>query len=215
MGESLYRITHIETQKHRKNRINIYLDGAFAFGVDREVLLRHPLHEGDEIQESTVETIRLAEEKIGAKKKALRLLSHRAQSVWELKKKLREKNYSEKTIGQIIEDFTGVGLLDDAKFASNYVHSRMIQRPVGKRLLKHELLSKGIHEEQAQKAVNAGYGDRTEVEVARNLIQKRITQYRKEDPKLKKKLSDFLFRRGFDWDVIVAVFEEDIWKTEN
>jgi regulatory protein len=209
LTEVMYRITQIEPQKKDENRVNVYLDGAFAFGLKKEILLEHHLHEGDTISDRLIDEVLLSEEKSRAKEKALRLLSHRARSVQELRKRLIEKEYSERTVDRVVEDFLRVGLLNDQTFASDFARSRMAQRPVGKRLLKQEIVLKGISEEIAEKSVEEAYGKQTEEEVAESLIRKRVKRYGGEDPqKVRKKHSEFLFRRGFNWDVISAVLSE-------
>ena len=214
MGEMTYRITQIESQKKNKDRLNIYLDGGFAFGLAEEVALRHNLHEGDELTESVIDEILLAEESNRAKERALVFLSYRARSVDELNKKLKEKGFSERTICRVIDDFLRVGLLDDRKFALSFTHSRMEQKPMSKRFLQRELIQKGIEEEIVEQAVDEAYGGCTELEIAKDLIQRRIRRY-KGDVKAKKKLSDFLLRRGFNWDVISEVLQDILWEVEN
>ena len=218
LGENTYRITKIEVQKNRKDRVNVFLDDGFAFGLDQEVVLRHHLHEGDALSESLIGNILLAEEKARAKEKALSYLGYRARSAEELKKKLLKKGFSDKTIQAIVDDFRRVGLLDDRQFAETYVHSRMIQKPMGKRLLRKELLSKGIDEEMIDRAIEEAYGNRCETEVAKDLIQKKLqsTHSKEKESKIqKKKLTDFLLRRGFDWEVISEVFQEEPWEKAN
>jgi regulatory protein len=152
------------------------------------------------------------EERARAKQKALELLAYRARSVEELRKKLKAKDFSERTIDRVIDDFLQVGLLDDSQFASAYVHSRMVQKPMGKRLLRQELFSKGIDEEKAEKAIEELYSDRSEFDVAKDLVQKRVRKSKgseEEMKKQKKKLSQFLLRRGFDWGVISEVLQEE------
>jgi regulatory protein len=209
LTESNYHITEIEPQKKNENRVNVYLNGSFAFGLKKEVLLQHHLHKGDQISDHLIDEVLLSEEKSRAKEKALRLLSYRARSVVELRKKLLEKEYSERTVHYVIEDFLRVGLLDDRAFALTYARSRMVQKPMGKRLLKQELLMKGISEEITEKSIKEAYDKQTEEEIAESLIKKRIKRYKGEETqKMKKKLSDFLFRRGFNWDVISAVLSK-------
>lgn len=213
MEKVTHRITQIESQKRREDRVNIYLDGTFAFGLDKEVALKYQLHEGDELTESMIDDVLLAEERTRAKQKALALLSYRARSVNELRKKLKEKDFSERTINRVIEDFLRVGLLDDTKFASDFVHSKMAQKPMGKRLLRQELFSKGVDEETTEKAIAEVYGDRSEIEVARELTRKRVKRYggsEEEAKKKKRRLSDFLLRRGFDWEVITTMLQEEL-----
>ena len=208
------RITRIESQKKRKGRVSVFLDGAFAFGLDQKVVVDHALHEGDELTQEMIDAVLLDEEKTRAKNKALALLSYRSRSVSELRKKLCEKEFSRKTVEDIIEDLLRVGLLDDVRFASAYIHSRMLQKPMGKRLLGRELFLKGIDEEVIEKCVEEGYEGRTEIDVAREVAEKRVKPVVGDIRKTKKRLSDFLARRGFGWDVIQAVLQELSWENE-
>ncbi len=211
MAETTHTITQIETQKKNVHRFNIYLDGAFAFGLEEEVALRHHLHEGDRLKASTIDEILLVEEKTRAKEKALSLLAYRMRSVEELKKKLKEKGFSERIVEPVIQDLLRVGLLNDRQFASAYVQTRMTQKPMSKQLLRRELSAKGISNDMAEQAIEKEYGTRSETEVALGLVQKKIEQYRSgqiESVKIRKKISDFLVRRGFSWDVIVEVIRE-------
>jgi regulatory protein len=203
-----YRITHIEHQKKDKGRVNLYLDGAFAFGLSEEVVLKHHLNEGDEIEESTINDVLLFEEIIKAKQKALSLLSYRARSVDELKKRLKDKGFSEQIIIFVVKDFLRVGLLNDKEFASSYAQTRMIQKPMSKELLFKELAAKGIDEETALQTINAAYGEKTEYDVARDLIKKKKNKIYTNEKNIEKKISDFLFRRGFKWEVISSVIQE-------
>ncbi len=211
MEEATYIITQIESQKKNIHRFNIYLDGTFAFGLEEEVALKHHLHEGDRLKESTIEEILLVEERTRAKEKALRLLSYRMRSVEELRKKLNEKKFTKMSVEPVIQDLLRVGLLDDRQFATAYVQTHMIQKPISKRLLHQELLSKGIDDDIAEQAVEKEYGARSETEVAIDLVRKKIEKYRSgqvEPKKIRKKISDFLLRRGFNWDVIGEVMRE-------
>ncbi len=206
MDDQRFRVTRIETQKHDENRASVYLDGVYGFGVDREVLIRHPLHEGDTLSDTEIDGILLSEELQKAKQKALTLLSYRDRSVEELKRALSIKGFQERTVRHVVADFLRVGLLDDRRFASAYAQSRMLMKPVGRRLLKKWLLEKGIGEKIAEQTVDDMVAEGDEEALARNLALKRIGKVRQEGRlKARKKLSEFLMRRGFDWDVISSV----------
>jgi regulatory protein len=203
-----YRITSIEPQKRYPNRSNIYLDDAFAFGLDNEVVLKFHLHAGDEIEEEKIENLIVEEERVRAKQKALALLSYRARSVEELRGRLLSRGYDETIVSSVIGDYLKVGLLDDAVFASSYVQTRMLQKPMGKRLLIRELKQKGITEAAAERALAESYGQESELEVALRLAESRLRRVQRESVLgKKKKISDFLVRRGFDWDVVQEVLQ--------
>ena len=218
MCDVTYKITQIETQKKDPDRVSIYLEGAFAFGLEREVILRHHLHEGDEITEHEIDEILLVEERARAKKKALSYLNYRARSTKELERKLLDKGFSERTVHRVIDDFSRVGLLDDNQFATAYVHSKMLQKPMGKRLLRQELRSLGIDETTIERAICEAYGQRSETDVALELVQKRMQRFAEMEPgskRKKKKLTDFLLRRGFEWDVIAEVIHDQTWEADH
>ena len=208
MSLSIQKITHIETQKNTPSRKNIYLDGVFAFGLHEEIVYQHHLHEGDEVDDSLARTLNLEDEVFRAKNKARSLLSYRMRSVKELRDKLSLKKFSETAIDQVVHDFLQVGLLDDSQFAQAFVQTRLIQKPVSRRLMSTELKQKGISEKDSQAAIDEQYSE-SDFEIALALATKRVSRYKGEEPiKVKKKLSDFLMRRGFEWGVISEVLGE-------
>lgn len=207
-ARTTYRITRVESQKRNADRVNIYLDGAFAFGLGRDVLIQHHLHEEDEINDSLIDDVLLTEERARAKEKAIGLLAYRARSEKEITGRLREKGFPDRVVQTVVGDLKRAGLVDDRQFASAYVQTRMIQKPVSRRLLMRELAEKGVDGELAEKAVVEVYGDRSELDVARDLVRRKLSKNRdKDDRKVKKRLCDFLLRRGFAWDVIREALE--------
>jgi len=208
MEETLFQVTAIERQKRNPARVSVYLDGVFGFGLDEEVLFRHPIHEGDRLSESFIDGVLLSDERVRAKAKALRLLSHRALTRDEVKRKLLDREFSERTADRVIEELTAVGLLNDEAFSSSFIRSRLIQRPCSKKLLIMELKHKGIGEDAAAEAVEAAYGPESEEAIAGSLFRARMASLKGEDPrKARKKAVDFLFRRGFDWELIRSAME--------
>ena len=82
---------------------------------------------------------------------------------------------------------------------------------MSKRLLRQELFSKGIEEGVAEQAIGKEYGPHSEAEVAVDLVRKKIERYRSgqiESRKIRKRISDFLIRRGFNWEVVGEVVRE-------
>src|SRR3990172_7393456 len=99
---SVAKITKIEAQKKNKNRVAVYLDEEFAFGLDLTILAKFNLKKGDTLSESQISDLLLAEEKKKINDNALRYLANRAHSEKELTLKLKHKGYAEALIGEII-----------------------------------------------------------------------------------------------------------------
>ncbi|NQT26024.1 regulatory protein RecX [candidate division KSB1 bacterium] len=172
-------------------------------------MYQHHLYVGDEIEESLAQILMLEDEVFRAKNKARFLLSYRMRSIQELKDKLSQKKFSESAIEQVVYDFGNVSLLDDRQFALAYVQTRLIQKPISKNLMSKELRQKGITDKDSQNAIEDRYGGQSDFSIALDLAEKRIRRYKGEESiKVKKKLSDFLARRGFRWDVISEVLGE-------
>jgi len=201
MIDTIHQITDINSQKN-KSRINVFLDGNFAFGLDKEVALEHQLSEGVRLTDEQIEKILYDENKKRAKTKVLDYLNYRARSIKEIREKLREKEIPAEIIDEVVDDFTRVGLLDDEKFAASFVRSRMVKKKVSKRFLLMELKDKGIPEELGRQIIDDNYGEQTEYEIAQQLLLKKLGKNDLSDSKIKKRVTDFLHRRGFDWELI-------------
>lgn len=207
--DSPAKITKIEVQKKKKNRRSLYLNDEFAFGLDAEVVAQFGLQEGDELTQEKINSLLLKEEKKRIKEKAYRYLAGRAHSEKELRTKLVQKGYDQGIVEDVISDLKAQNLVDDEAFALTYVRSRMVNKPAGQILLRRELWQKGIGEEIIEKALQEAYRDKDQLEVARELVKKRRTRYKDLDhSKRKKRLADFLVRRGFEWEVVKEVIEE-------
>lgn len=198
-------ITQITSQK-RKGRFNLFVDDEFITGLHDEILLKFHLHENDEIDDNKIKALLFEERLLSAKDKALRLLTYRPRSMAELKNKLIQAGYNEDIYQPVMQNLIRVGLLNDAEFAESFARTKIIQRPLGKRLMIQELKVKGIDESIIQKTVETIYSEYSELELAKQLVRKKITIVNiEENPKVKKRLIDLLKRRGFNWDIIEQV----------
>jgi len=214
MNEPKLIVTKIEPQKKRKNRFSVFVNDEFAFGLDRSVLLDNPIRSGAEITSEQIEHLLEEEEAARVKAAALNLLSYRMRSIKEMKDRLYKKKFPAVLIDSVVSELKRIGLLDDRKFSEAFIHSRMIQRPVSRSQLSRELKLKGVNETLIQETVRAEYDELREVVEARKLAEKRLSRLPDDRYKAKKRLSDFLMRRGFGWDIIKPLIDELIMSEE-
>ncbi len=209
MSENRERIiTKIVVQKKRKNRCSIFLDDEFEFGLHQDVVLKFGLKKGDVLTDEQIEKIIFAEEKKKAFDRAVRILSHRDRSEKEMRKKLLDAGFDEKIVNLVIADLQRLGLINDKNFAGLFARTKMATKPMGSFLLKRELQQKGIAEEIIENTIAEIYQDKDEYQIALEIAFKKKRQFRNlEETKAKKKISDLLARRGFNWDVISHVLE--------
>ena len=202
-------ITKLEPQKKRKNRINVYIDEEFAIGISSNLVLDFDLYEGKTLSEHQLQEISEAEELSKAKEYGFLLLSYRPRSVKEFRTRLKQKKFSDYIIEAVVEKFLKHGYLDDLKFAESFVQSKQITKPGSKVSLINELLKHGIDPDTAGKAVDSSYGELTEKEIACQLVRKKSKHYSNKNPKDRRRLFDFLKRRGFSTEIIKDAIESE------
>ena len=143
-----------------------------------------------------------------AKGYALRLLKLRPRSMVELSRKMAGKGYDPAVIENVVDALTKMGLMDDAAFAKAWLQYRL-NRPMGFRRVERELIEKGIPRDVIRGHWDEVRDSYDELEVVRMLAKKRARQYNNIDPlKRKKRVMDYLARRGFQLDVIMKVIKE-------
>lgn len=199
------KITAIEVQKNSPGRVNIYLDGEYAFGLARIVAAW--LRVGSELDESKIEQLQAGDARERAYQQAMLFLSYRDRSEAEIRKNLQKHEIPEAVIEQTLEKLRDEGLANDGNFAKTWVENRSTFRPRGRRLLGLELRQKGLDEDSVKSAL-ASVDDEA---LAYEAAQKRAARYKDLNwQEFRKKLSDFLARRGFSYAVTAGVVTR-IW----
>jgi len=201
-----HRITALKLQKHNPQRINIYLDGDYAFGLSRIVAAW--LAVDQTISDEKIAQLQEQDAQESAYQQALQFLNFRQRSQAEVRKNLLAHQVSEQIIATVLERLQSSGLVNDQSFAQNWVENRIEFHPRGKRALVMELRQHGLDDEAIEQAVE----DIDEEQLA---YQAAIKQMRKLDNKdwqtFRQKLSNFLLRRGFNFDVINPVVHR-VWE---
>jgi regulatory protein len=201
-------ITQIIVQQKKKNRCSIFLDDEFGFGLHQEVVFHFGLKKGDKLTEAQIEEILYSEEKKKATERALNFLSHRDRSEKEMRTKLKQVGFEEKIINLVIDDLKRLQLIDDKKFSMSFAKNTLFTRPVGEFLLKNELKQKGLSDDLIAETVDSLYKAKSQFDIAFELARKRKKLVSHLDEiKAKKRVSDFLARRGFSWDIVLQIIE--------
>lgn len=198
----MQKVTALKVQVRNKNRVNVYLDGEFAFGLVKIEAAK--LRLGQVLSDADIERIKESDESEMAFEKAVKFISYRPRSEKEVRDNLKKKEITAGLIDEAIARLKRVGLLNDEQFAQMWVESRSHSKPKGTRALKIELRQKGLSREAADAAV-AGTDD---VEVARRLAASRAPRLKKLNKmEFKRKLGDYLARRGISYEILSEVVE--------
>jgi regulatory protein len=199
-------VTRIVAQEHNPNRVSVFLDGEFAFGIGLDAAASAQLYPGLSLSVERVNELKVVDEIGRATEAALRLLASRPRSVREISNRLRQKGFEQVTIDRAIEKLEGWNYVDDAEFARYWVENRTTHKPRGRRLLEQELRTKGVDREVVKEAIAEAEVD--EESAALELARAKLPTYRHDDPQTaRRKMAGYLQRRGYGYDVIKPVID--------
>jgi len=202
------RITALKVQKRNPNRVNVYLDGEFAFGLSRIVAAW--LNIGQILTEEKKADLFEKELNEVALQKAIRFLEYRPRTRMELLRKLKSLGYEEVLIQRVMDRLQENGMIADDQYAELYVESRSTHHPRSHRVIAQELRSKGVADETIESAL-AGAADDSELAYQTALRYVRRLASLERDI-FRQKLGSYLARRGFSYiiaaPVILQVWEE-------
>lgn len=196
-------ITSIKPQKSKK-RVNIFLDGKFAFGLDLESFVKLKLKVGAELSEKKVEEIVKKAELQKVYEKMLRFASLRPRSKKEFDNWLRKHKVYESLHEELFNKLKRLEFLNDEKFATWWIEQRLQFKSKSKRELLQELRIKGITKDIIDDVFSKLIID--EEASARKLLGKNRYKWDKlSNFEARRKISAYLGRKGFSWDVIRKV----------
>ena len=93
-------ITALTVQKRNSNRLNVYLDGTFAFGL--EAAVASTLKVGQTLSAEMIASLQQQDAIGQAKARAVNLISRRPRSVAEIERNLRQKGFEDAVIEQAV-----------------------------------------------------------------------------------------------------------------
>ena len=200
-------ITAITAQKRNTQRLNISLDGEYAFSLDR--LTAAWLKVGRKLSPEEIASLQEKDEQEVAFNRALRYLSYRARSEAEMRKYLSDKGFSENVSQTVIDRLKDERLINDPRFAQDWIDNRVSFRPRSQTQLRFELRNKGLSEDLIEDALQEA--DLDDIELACVAGKKLVGRYARLDwPDFRQKLGAALARRGFSYETVRSVTRQ-LW----
>ncbi len=199
-------ITDLSPQKRNKERINVFLDGSYAFSLT--AIQAAALRVGQSLGQEKITELQFGDAVERAKQSAYRYLSYRPRSRSELTQNLQKKGFDEVVIDQAVSRLSELDLIDDMAFARYWVEQREQFSPRSRYALQIELYQKGV----ARHIIEEAIAEVDEEAAARRAVGDkagRWSQRSQED--FMAKVAGFLQRRGFGYDIIANV-SHDLWR---
>ena len=198
-------VTRLEPQKKNPQRLNVYLDGEFAFGISRATAPW--LSEGDQLSQEKVQNLKRSDLLESAYQRALNYLSYRDRSEQEIHQNLIKKEIPEEIIQEVLEKLRQSTLVNDRAFARNWIENRSQFKPRGKKALSVELRLKGVAREIIEEELEGLDEDQLALACAR---KKAAKLQHLELETFQKKMFSYLNRRGFPYQICREIVPE-VW----
>ena len=198
------KVTAIHIGKGRKKRVNVYLDDKFGLAMEAEVIIREGLQVGQELSASQIEALSRANNFHRCLNTAIRYLSYRPRSEFEVRGRLRRQGFDTEIIEVVIARLKEQGLVNDTDFAQFWREDRDSFSPRSQWLTKLELRQKGVSDNIIDQVVNTIDDDDSAYRAA---LRKARSLPRSDYQGFRRRLSEYLKRRGFGYSVIKRAIE--------
>jgi len=193
------KITALRTARGRGQRVRIYLDGRFAFSLSAGMAARAGLRQDQTLDPDRIDSLLGKDRHTRCLDAATRYLAYRPRSLAEMKTRLTRRGFDEETQQAVLAKLKEQGLIDDAAFARYWAENRASFSPRSQRLTRLELQQKGV----AREVVDSVVGTIDDAETAYQAASARLNSLRRLDEIVfRRRLGDYLKRRGFGYEVI-------------
>lgn len=207
-------VTSLRFQKKNRERVNVYLDGDFAFGLP--ALEAAKLKKGEQLSDRRIAELRTIDLRSKAYDRALRFLGVRPRSRWEVLQNLRRYRprsadgpLAEGHIEWVVERLEERNYLDDSEFARYWVEQRNRFQPRSPRALRYELQQKGVDRTVADQIIDE-LSDPDDL--CMRAARKRVHRMEHlEESEFRTRLGAYLQRRGFSWGSVGPVLDQ-LWE---
>lgn len=212
------KITALSAQVKNPERINVFVDGKFCFGLDLAQVVDLGVKVGLEISAARLSELEKEGEFGKLYLQALNYCLLRPRSVRELrdylwrktlpsKYKTRQGNIKERAgvsadlTERVLAKLQSKNYVNDEKFAAWWVENRFRTKGVSARRLRQDLVSKGISHEVIERTL--AESDRQDSDELAKIIAKKAKRYADSQ-----KLIAYLVRQGFDYDDVKQAVAE-------
>jgi regulatory protein len=199
-------VTALRLQSKNRQRVNVYLDGAYGLSVDR--VLVTSVRPGQELTPVQLEDLSRRDAVETACRQALRLLSRRPRSERELHDAWQRRKVDPATQVLALARLRTSGQLDDRAFARAWVENRAAFQPKGVVALRMELRKKGVADEIIEESLQG-----IDEEAAAYAAAVKVSRRWKDLPwdGFRDRLGGYLRRRGFGYELTTSVVRR-VWR---
>ncbi|MFA4838476.1 MAG: RecX family transcriptional regulator [Candidatus Neomarinimicrobiota bacterium] len=199
---TIYRITAITHQEKRKDRLSVFLDGKFAFGIAADTSATFPLATGQSVSGKQVRIILFHEAFEVAKDQAIRFLTIRMRSQREVELYLRRKQTEAAVTRRVVQYCLEHQYLDDRAFAGAFIRDQLHLNKSGILKIKSALRQKGVSGEIIDELLKSMEPEIDELAIAVKIGEKKLKTLKDENTR-RQKLMRFLIQKGYRSETVI------------
>jgi regulatory protein len=180
------------------------LDNGESLKLPYSVVSDYSLRSGSELEGEFYVKIYDESLKFACMDKALRYLSLRSRSAFEVGSYLKKKLFRAEHIESVISRLAEKGYINDYDFALSFIKSRMALKKYGRDIIRRDLYLKGIDRNIIDDTMEVSNANEVDEEALLSLAQKKYNAV-KDKKNSYMKTAGFLKGRGFDYESIRKV----------
>lgn len=193
--------TITERKPRPRDQVVIRLSGGRFFAIPQAAA--EALAVGQELSDEDIERLDGVAQYVRGREKAMRMLALRGRSKREIDDALRALGLRDSIRGGIVHELEESGLIDDERFAREFVAVKKDVRRVGPHRLRHDLGRLGLPRAAVDAALS-GFGAEEQEAMARALVEKQLGTSSPSEKSVRRVVG-MLRRKGYDYAVVNRV----------
>jgi len=208
MDSTLHTVTEIQALRRPRGYCAVYVDGDEALRAHRDSVAAAGLRAGRQLGPDELEKTIAAAQEADALRQALDAVAGRDRTETELRRRLAGRRFPQPIIATVLERLRSKGLIDDRRYAREYVRTQSARRGLGPRALRGRLAQLGLASSTVSEALTEALPDEQQESIAQTLARRRLSRLRSADGEdVRPRLYQFMVRRGFDPDLAARVVD--------
>jgi len=194
-----------ELKPRPRDRVTVTLTGGRFFTIPAQQA--ETLSAGLELSDDEIARLDRIDQYFRGKDKAMRLLALRARTKHEMRAALDGLALAPAVRDGILAELEELGLVDDERFAREYVRVKAEVRGQGPHRLRHDLKKRGVRAATVDGVVGAELTPERQEEMARALVARRLGAGALDEKDVRR-VAGMLRRKGFDYEIVNRIAYE-------
>ncbi|WP_297427630.1 recombination regulator RecX [Clostridium sp.] len=202
------KVTKMEIQKRNKERVNLFLDGEYAFSISDELVYTEGLKLNNDIDSDKLKALAEKDSLVRCKEAGLRIIERTYKTEKELREKLKLKGYEDNAVDYCIDFLKKYNYINDTNYSKAFINDKL--NSMGSQKIRYALIQKGISREIIDEELT-NLSTENEENVAFNIGKKKynaIIKNETDEYKISGKLYRYLISKGYSIDITNSVVKE-------